>query len=178
MTHDLALYTFGLFLKPSADPANDGFHTLNDRVLERVDRASGLIARSGYDGEAGPDSWGIQQFPVHYVETGDGCAPSTLSLWKDVESAMAFSYFGLHKEALKQGRLWNVKPSWPPYAVWWVEAGHRPDWAEAVARHAELERHGPAPAVFDFKTVFSPDGQAIVPDRERMKRIAEANMTD
>ena len=53
----LALHTFGQFLKPSADPANAGFHALNDPVLERVDQAPGLIARSGYASDPGPASW-------------------------------------------------------------------------------------------------------------------------
>jgi hypothetical protein len=52
----LALYTFGQFALPSTDPANDGFHQRNDPVLAEVDQAIGLIGRSGYAGEPGPES--------------------------------------------------------------------------------------------------------------------------
>ena len=40
----LALYTFGLFIKPAEDEANDGFYALNDPIFELADRTKGLIA--------------------------------------------------------------------------------------------------------------------------------------
>lgn len=44
----LALYTFGIFRRPADHRVNDGFRALNDPVFASVDRAEGLIARSGY----------------------------------------------------------------------------------------------------------------------------------
>jgi predicted component of type VI protein secretion system len=35
--------------------------------------------------------------------------PSSLSLWQDIESLMAFAYAGVHAEALKNARNWNHK---------------------------------------------------------------------
>lgn len=171
----LALYTFGVFIKPADDPANDGFHELNDRILPLVDRAAGLIARSGYEDEPGPASWGEQVFPKFYEERGDGWSPSTLSLWQDVEAAMAFSFFGLHAVALKRGREWNVKPAWPPYAAWWVKADHQPDWHEAVARHRILHDRGPTPDAFDFKSPFGTDGTKLSINREQIKKYVRQN---
>ena len=43
----VALYTFGQFLQPSEHPDNQGFHDRNDLNLAAVDRAAGLIGRSG-----------------------------------------------------------------------------------------------------------------------------------
>ncbi len=87
----LALYTFGIFAKPANDPANNGFHELNDAVLMLVDRSEGLIARSGYASDPGPASWGEEVYPRFYEERGDGWSPATLSLWRDLESLFSFT---------------------------------------------------------------------------------------
>src|SRR5688572_79781 len=114
----IALYTFGVFRRPADDPANRGFHDRNDVNFEAVEASAGFIARSGYEDEPGPASWGEHVYPRFYVERGDGHSPSTLSLWTDLESPMAFSYAGIHAEALKHGRDWFVRPEWPPYVLW------------------------------------------------------------
>ena len=167
MLHHLALYNFGIFAKPSADKANDGFHRRNDPILNLVDQTPGLVALSGYDGEAGPASWGKQVYPRFYVEQGDGYSPSTLSVWRDLESLFAFSYFGLHAEALAHGREWFKKPAWPPYVLWWVTVGEKPTWAEAVVRHEHLHDFGPSIFAFNFKNAFDAEGRAIEVDRAR-----------
>ena len=115
-----------------------------------------------------------RSIPRFYVEAGDGWCPSTLSVWKDMESAMAFSYFGLHAEALSHGREWFRKPEWPPYAAWWIEDGKFPSWAEAVARHGHLHDHGPSPFAFTFKRAFDDAGGAVKVDREKARRIAKS----
>ena len=107
----LALYTFGMFKGRASDPANQGFHDRNDAAFAAAEAADGFIARSGYEDEPGPASWGVQVYPRFYVERGDGWSPSTVSLWTDLESALAFSYSGLHAEARKHGRKWLVRPS-------------------------------------------------------------------
>ena len=85
----------------------------------------------------GPQSWGEQVYPRFYVERGDGWSPSTLSLWRDLTALMAFSYSGIHAEAMRHGREWFVKPTWPGYVLWWVAA--RP--------HAGLGRRRGTPGV-------------------------------
>jgi len=159
----LALYTFGLFARPADDPANAGFHALNDPVFAEVDAAPGLIARSGYPDEPGPACWGPMVWPEAYVERGDGWAPATLSLWEDIDAPARFAYGGLHARALGQGARWFVRGDWPPLALWWTDAGHRPDWTEAVARHARLWREGPTPAAFTFARPFDRAGRAVPP---------------
>lgn len=123
----LALYTFGIFARPAEDPANDGFRDLNDPVFATVDRAPGLIARSGYASDPGPQPWGPEVYPRAYHERGDGWSPATLSLWTDAESVWAFTYSGLHAAAMRRGRDWFHKPAWPPYALWWHDSAAPPD---------------------------------------------------
>lgn len=172
MGQRLALYTFGVFIERANAPANDGFHRRNDPILAAVERAPGFIARSGYAGDPGPASWGQETYPRFYEERGDGWSPATLSLWQDLESPLAFSYFGLHAEALAHGRSWFRKPEWPPYALWWVDADTVPDWTEAVARHAHLHEHGPTARAFDFKHPFDASGRPADIDRDKVKALA------
>lgn len=165
----IALYTFGQFANRSVDPANDGFHQRNNPILAQVDKTPGLIARSDYDHEPGPPSWGTQVFPRFLIDNGDGWAPSTLSLWRDMESAVAFTYFGLHQEALSHGRDWFMKGNWPPYVLWWVKAGIQPTWSEAIIRHEHLHDKGPTEFAFSFKTAFDAHGNATKLDASFVK---------
>ncbi len=174
----VALYTFGIFSKPSADPVNDGFHARNDANLAAVEASAGFIARSGYDGDPGPASWGKQVYPRFYTGSDD-YSPSTLSLWTDLEAPMAFTYHGIHAEALSHGRDWfqkpylpPAKPAWPPYVLWWVDGDHVPDWREAVERLEHLHDHGPSPRGFDWKTPFDANGAPCSIDRESVRRYA------
>lgn len=175
MNHRLALYTFGVFIEPTDHPVNDGFTRRNDPILAAVEQAAGFVARSGYADDPGPDSWGQEVYPEFYVERGDGWSPATLSLWTDIESAMAFSYFGLHAEALSHGREWFFKPQWPPYAAWWVADGHVPDWTEAVRRHGLLHRLGSTAKAFNFKRPFGAAGRPVELDRREINRLAALN---
>lgn len=173
----IALYTFGVFRAPADDAVNQGFHDRNDRNFLVAESSSGFIARSGYDDEPGPESWGEQVFPRFYVERGDGWSPSTLSLWKDLASPMAFSYAGIHAEAMRHAREWFLKPTWPPYALWWVEQDHIPTWTEAVARHEFLHDHKASAFAFDFKTPFDEDGRPTTLDREAVRQNMRLNET-
>ena len=130
----LAIYNFGLHAGPEGDPRVEGFVLREPANFEAAARASGFLGRSGYRGVPGPRSWGQQVFPRFIEGSGFDSAPSSLSLWTDIESLMAFSYHGVHADALKHGRNWNIKPSWPPLVLWWVD-GHRvPDWQDGAGR--------------------------------------------
>lgn len=171
----VALYTFGVFRAPADDPLNQGFHDRNDINFVIAELCEGFIARSGYDDEPGPESWGSQVFPRFYIERGDGWSPSTLSLWIDLESPMAFTYAGIHAEAMRHGREWFLKPAWPPYALWWVEGDHVPTWTEAVIRHEYFHDHEASPFAFDFKTPFDENGCPTLINREAVKRMKRLN---
>lgn len=167
----LALYTFGTFARPSEDPANDGFHALNDPVMAEVDRAEGLIARSGYASDPGPAPWGPEVYPRFYTEAGDGWSPATLSLWRDLESLAAFAYSGLHAEALKRRREWFDSPGWASLVMWWHIPGAPLHWADGATRLERITDHGPSAAAFDFKTPFDAEGRHTTIDRSRVRAL-------
>ena len=89
-THHLAIYNFGIHLAPYEAPEVEGFRVREPLNFEAASRSSGFVARSGYNGVEGPPSWGVQVFPRFLVGSGHESGPSSLSLWADIESLMAF----------------------------------------------------------------------------------------
>lgn len=174
----LALYTFGQFNEPADDRSNDGFHAMNDPVFEHVDKADGLIARSGYASDDGPSPWGEEVYPRFYQERGDGWSPATLSLWHDMESLFVFTYSGLHAEALKRGREWFQKPAWPPLVLWWHDEDGLPTWSDGVRRHEYLHDHGASSYAFTFRKPFDKDGNPSRLDSARVRALRERAGTD
>jgi hypothetical protein len=170
----LAIYNFGMFRERAEDPANQGFRDRERPNFVASERAPGFIARSGYAGEPGPPSWGQQVFPRFYVERGDGWSPATLSLWNDLESLMAFTYFGVHAEALGRASDWFVEQQWPPYVLWWVADSHTPGWKEAVERFEHLDDHGPTPTAFNFQIAFDEQGLRTSIDRQSAAQLARS----
>jgi len=173
--HWLALYTFAQFKKRAEDPANDEFFNNEPAVFAAIERAEGFVARSGYEDEPGPESWGEQVFPKYWTDNGDGWAPSTISLWEDLETALAAVYRGLHGEILRLGPLFVPAEEYPPYVLWWVPRHHRPDWDEAIDRLEHLGDTGPTPDAFTFKTAFDPKGKPAAVDGKKTKEIADRN---
>lgn len=167
----LALYTFGMFSAPADDPANDGFREFNDPIFALVDKAEGLIARSGYASDLGPSPWGPEVYPRFYHETGDGWSPATLSLWTNMETLFSFTYFGLHAAALKRSREWFQKPQWPPLVMWWHNGEGYPTWADGVWRHEHLHDNGPSHTAFDFKQPFDEAGNPTKLDKARLNEL-------
>lgn len=168
----LALYTFGIFIQPAEHPANDGFHELNDPIFDIVDNSPGLIARSGYASDPGPKPWGEEVYPRFYEEKGDGWSPATLSLWTDIETLFHFTYYGLHKEALKRGKEWVKNGDWPPFVLWWHDDIDRyPTWTEAVERHKHLHDRGPSSFGFNIKQLFDQNGKSMAINMERIKAM-------
>jgi hypothetical protein len=176
-SHHLAIYNFGLHVAPYGDPAVEGFIKRESLNFEAAIRAEGYIGRSGYDGEPGPASWGLQTFPRFIDGSGFTSGPSSLSLWADLESLMAFSYTGVHAEALRNARHWNVKQQWPPLVLFWVKAGALPQWRDGVERLEHLADHGSSAFAFSFKQPFHPDGSLYQIDRARVKEIVSRNLT-
>jgi hypothetical protein len=168
----LATYNFGMFLERAESPSLQGFRDREPANFDAAERAPGFIGRAGYADEADHESWGARVYPRFFVERGDGSSPSTLSLWADLESLMAFTYSGAHAEAMRHASEWFVAKTWPPYVLWWVSEGHLPDWHEAVARFELLHDRGPTSDAFTFKSPFDAKGRPSRVDLEKVRRLA------
>jgi hypothetical protein len=171
----LALYNFGVPITGFDAPDFVGFLLREPFNFEAAERADGFVGRSGYDGDPGPPSWGRQVFPRFIEGTGFESGTSSLSLWRDIESLMAFSYSGVHADALKNARNWMAERRWPPLVLWWVDDDHIPSWSDGVERLEYLHDHGVSARAFTFKQPYGSDGLPFVVDRARVREIADLN---
>lgn len=84
-----------------------------------------------------------------------------MSVWESLEALQAFVRSDEHVAYLRRRREWFERMDEAIVALWWVRAGDIPTVAEAKDRLALLERMGPTPAAFTFRTSFP----APEPDR-------------
>ncbi len=104
-----------------------------------------------------------------------GRVAHTPSVWRDLESVMAYSYGGLHAEALAKRKDWFEHGTWPGYVVWWVGDDQPVTWDEAHRRYELLYHQGSSPDAFNFKQPFSPDGHPHTINRDEVKKIGLEN---
>lgn len=160
MTSRLAFFTLGVLSEPVGAAAVQGFVDRIAAVYASADGSDGFFARSIRNVETWEHSWGPVVAPA--------CVPHdlaltqlamTLSLWRDLESVVAFSYAGAHSEALSNRRQWFLRGPWPSFVAWWVSMDHQPDWGEAVERIDRLHAEGPTPFAFNFRQPFDAGGR-------------------
>ena len=84
-----------------------------------------------------------------------------LSVWTDFDALRTYVFQSDHAAVMRRRREWFERFERVYVALWWVPAGHRPPVAEAVARLAHLEQHGPTPFAFGFSSPFGADGRPL-----------------
>jgi Domain of unknown function (DUF3291) len=167
----VAFTTFAILKQPYGNPEVQEFDDLTPPTFEEAESSAGFIARA----KESPDqshltnferdwgAWGRFDVPRFYTggrTTETDSRASTLSLWTDLESVLAFVYNGLHRSTLSRRHEWFLKPEWPSYAAWWVPEEATPTWADACQRLEHLHDHGPSPFAFNFRHPFAADGTA------------------
>jgi hypothetical protein len=162
MTARISFFTLGVMKGPAGDAVVQGFVDRLPAVYAAAEGSAGFFARSIRNVETWEHSWGPVIAPkcVPAGLTLDQLA-MTLSLWRDLESVAAFSYRGLHGEALSKRTEWFVKGPWPSYVAWWVDEHHQPTWREAVDRIDQLQAHGSTSAAFNFRQPFDSTGSPV-----------------
>jgi hypothetical protein len=78
-----------------------------------------------------------------------------MSVWKSIDDLAAFVYRSGHVGVMRRRREWFERIR-TYMALWWVAAGHIPSVAEAQERLEHLQRNGPSPRAFTFKSRFTP----------------------
>jgi hypothetical protein len=81
---------------------------------------------------------------------------TNLSVWASVEALRTFVYRAAHAGVLQDRARWFESPKEAHQVLWWVAAGHRPDWNEARERLAMLRATGPTTEAFTFAKLYSP----------------------
>ncbi|MDF2902035.1 MAG: hypothetical protein K0Q62_2094 [Phenylobacterium sp.] len=118
-----------------------------DQVNAMAEASPGFVWRFTGDGNNATD---VQAFE-------DPLMAINISVWDSVAALGAFVYRSGHIALMRRRREWFHQMD-NYMALWWVPAGHQPTPEEAIARLATLERLGPGPEAFTFKTPFpAPD---------------------
>jgi len=85
-----------------------------------------------------------------------------MTLWKSLDALRAFIRSPLHLAVMRRRSEWFHQSGEPNYCLWWIEAGQRPGFTDALQRLNTLKRLGPTPAAFNFSQTFdAPDSQPL-----------------
>jgi len=126
------------------EPLMQGFVSRLAEINSIADNAPGFVWR--LQSEAG-DSTAIRIF-------GDQLILVNMSVWESFEDLKNYVYKSKHVELVRDRQAWFSSYSGANQALWWVEAGHIPSFAEAKEKLAYLEKHGPGPEAFVFGKNF------------------------
>jgi len=128
---------------PIDDPVMDGFRNRLEEINALAERSPGFVWR--LKTEAG-DATSIQAFEDPFLLIN-------LSVWESVDALRAYVYRSDHVELLRGRREWFESLASPALVLWWVEPGVVPTIEQAKEKLALLERIGPTPEAFTFRTV-------------------------
>lgn len=163
----IAFFTLGVLRKPVGDAVVQGFVDRLGSVYAAAEGSAGFFARSIRNVDTWEHSWGPVIAPACVpANLGLNQLAMTLSVWRDLESVAAFSYKGVHAEALSKRLEWFDRGAWPSYVAWWIDEQHQPNWAEAVERVDRLHVLGSTPEAFNFRHPFDASGAATKLKRE------------
>jgi hypothetical protein len=144
---ELAQLNVGRLLAPVESPAIAGFVEQLDPINRLADASPGFVWRLQTDAGNATD----------IRPTQDDLFLINMSVWESIEALRAFTYSTAHVQVLRQRREWFEQLASAHLVLWWVETGHRPTIEEALERVDRLQRDGPTPAAFTFRTPFEPD---------------------
>lgn len=142
--HQLAQVNVARLRAPLDAPELADFVAGLDPVNALADAAPGFVWRLQTDEG---DATSIRAFD-------DDMIIVNMSVWDSLEALRDFVYRSDHRTFLARRREWFERMDAPIVALWWVPAGHRPTVTEAKERLDALDRLGPTPEAFTFRTLF------------------------
>lgn len=144
----LAQINVGRLTAPHEDPQVSGFFAELDRINALADASPGFIWR--LVGDAGN--------ATDIIPTDDPQFIVNMSVWTDADSLFDYVYRTAHTEVMAQRRQWFERSDTAYQALWWIAAGTRPSIEDGLARLWRLDRFGPTPQAFTFKSRFPAPG--------------------
>jgi hypothetical protein len=145
--YELAQLNVAAMKAPLDSPTMADFVANLDRINALAERSPGFVWRlASDDGNA----TAFRPLGEHVLVN--------LSVWADVPSLSRYVYRTAHVEIMRRRREWFDRMAAAYMVLWWVPAGHRPTFAEAIARLERLRADGPSAAAFTFAQAFGPPG--------------------
>ncbi len=144
MTFHLAQLNLARFRTPVDDTVNADYLAALAEVDAAADGQPGFVWRLR---DAGALASGAEAFDDQKIA-------ANLSVWTDRDALVAFVYGdAAHRAIMARRREWFDRMQ-AHLVLWWVPAGHRPDFAEARDRLDGLRRDGPSPHAFTVARAF------------------------
>ena len=141
--HHLAQVNIGTLRAPLDSPDLAGFVAQLEPINALADASPGFVWRlQTEDG----DATAIRAFDDQRIRVN-------LSVWASLASLRDFVYASRHLDVMRRRREWFHRMD-HYLALWWVPAGTIPTVAEAKERLELLERRGPSPDAFTFRSPF------------------------
>jgi len=113
-------------------------------------------------GEAAPGFvWRLKNADGNTIGIGahpDPLVVFNLSVWKSVDDLYNFAYHSEHMNVFRRRREWFGPFGSASIAIWWLKEGDIPSMEDANRRLEKVDRVGPTPDAFNFKTRFPPPG--------------------
>ena len=94
---------------------------------------------------------------------GDPLLIPNMSVWQDADSLFDFVYRTAHTPVMAKRRVYFERPQGAYMALWWVPAGTVPTLNDGLSRLWLIDREGPTPQAFGFKSRFPAPGEAGPP---------------
>jgi hypothetical protein len=148
--YELAQLNIGVIRGPMDSPVMADFAANLDRINALAERSAGFVWR--LQTEEG-DATAIRPFD-------NASMLVNMSVWRDVESLNSYVYNSAHVEVMRRRREWFERMTEAFLVLWWVNKGHRPSVAEAIAKLEILRSKGPTPEAFTFRKAFPPPDAA------------------
>ncbi|HZX90840.1 MAG TPA: DUF3291 domain-containing protein [Rudaea sp.] len=144
--YHLAQLNIGVIKGPMDSPIMGDFKASLDRINALAEQSPGFVWRLQTDEG---DATAIRHFDDENMLVN-------MSVWESLESLTQYVYRSAHVELMRRRREWFERMDQLFLVLWWVQRGHVPTVAEAVARLQRLRENGPTPQAFTFKSAFPP----------------------
>lgn len=145
----LTQVNIGRLVAAPGDPRVQPFFDALDAVNALAENSPGFVWRLTGEGNNATD---IQATP-------DPLLIPNMSVWEDAESLFDFVYRSAHTPVMAKRRDYFERFDGAYQVLWWIPAGEIPTLSDAFARLWMLERFGPTPHAFTFKTRFPAPGR-------------------
>jgi len=142
----LAQVNIARMLAPLDSPVMAGFTARLDEINALADHSPGFVWR--FQSENGNATY-LRPYD-------DDRILFNLSVWTTPEDLKNYVYRTVHAEMIRQRQQWFAHFGDAYFALWWIQAGHRPSVDEAKQRLAHLQQHGESAGAFGFRNVFPP----------------------